>query len=107
MKKTFSKNGYDYKLLKSSERIGNQQVAIYEQLDKDQDMKCVAYEVRIIRFILIKKDKPRYNLKAGDEEIRHPSNEDWGNYGWTYRDLEKAKQKYDETVSYIATQASE
>ena len=55
----------------------------------------------------IKKDKPRYNIKAGDEEIRHPSNEDWGNYGWTYRDLDKAEMKYAERVTYIVTQPVE
>jgi len=99
IKKNFKKNGYDYKLIKQSQREKDKIIAIYEQLDHLQDAKIVAYEVMVIKFITIKKDKPRYNLKVGDEEIRYPSNNDWGTYGWTYKDLNKAEYKYSLLIS--------
>lgn len=100
IKKTFNKNGYTYKLIKKSERDNDRQVAIYEQIHKNGEV--MAYEVHLIRFRVLTKDKPLFELKAGDEEIANPSNEDWGSFGWTFLKLAEAEKKLIELKRRIA-----
>lgn len=82
---TFRKYGYDFKLVKRSEKA-----AIYSQAIKDV---VFAYEVIKIRKLI------RQMLPSGvtiPAKEAFPSTSDWGKHGWTVRTLERALAKFQE-----------
>ena len=87
LNETFRKSGYDYKLI---ERVSN--VAIYSQSDEGQ---IIAYEVGVI--------KEQKEGRIGDAIIeageKWPSSETWGLYGFTFRSLDKAREKMEELLN--------
>ena len=70
------------------ERNGN--VAIYEQRKND----ILYYETVIIRKRTA--DNDFVGTKDGDEYL--PSSSEWGMYGWSYRDLEQAREKMSKII---------
>ena len=65
------------------------QAAIYEQ--RVEDGSAVFYEVWKIRI------RPAYVLRGLDYPVseRAPGTQDWGTYGWTFRNLPDARKRYD------------
>jgi hypothetical protein len=84
LKENIRKNGYDYRLLERGERS-----FIYEQWD-DEDNFIVAYEVFRLK---ISKAKEVFGDIMPEREV-FPGNEDFGVWAWSYRNLEKAYEKY-------------
>lgn len=83
-----NRNGYIYTQLKRGERG-----AIYEQIFEELgDSTCVGYEVFKIR---IGKSKVVFGVELPEKE-KFPSDEDFGKWAWTYRDLNKAMEKYNQ-----------
>jgi len=81
-----NRNGYIYSQLKRGERA-----AIYEQIFEDLgESSCIGYEVFKIR---IGKSKVVFGVELPEKE-KFPSDEDFGKWAWTYRDLNKAMEKY-------------
>jgi hypothetical protein len=81
-----NRNGYIYTQLKRGERA-----AIYEQIFEDlEESFCIGYEVFKIR---IGKSKVVFGVELPEKE-KFPSDEDFGKWAWTYRDLNKAMEKY-------------
>jgi hypothetical protein len=81
-----NRNGYIYTQLKRGERA-----AIYEQIFEDLgESFCIGYEVFKIR---IGKSKVVFGVELPEKE-KFPSDEDFGKWAWTYRDLNKAMEKY-------------
>jgi len=81
---SFAKKGFDHKQIA---RSGN--IAIYER--SRIGMKCPHWEV-------VKIGHHNGYILAGVEippSETYPSSESWGVSGWTYRNLEKAKAKFD------------
>ena len=87
IKETFRKNGWDFRLIKSQWPY-----ALYELSGLfDWGGYVVGYEVHKLRKI------PSLATFYGDlvkDYIRYPSNEEFGEYGWSYQDLEDAEIKY-------------
>ena len=76
--------GFEYVLHKRSDRI-----ALFSQL---WDGIFLGYEVVIYKYYPERIIKGRL-LK---ERFAHPKDEDWGDYGWTYKDPNKAEAKFRE-----------
>jgi hypothetical protein len=84
-KTEFKKNGYLYKQI---DRAGD--IAIYcQNTRRGSDWVPYAYEVVVLR---VNAARPNIGIPAPSE--RYPSAEDWGYYGWTFWDLEPAREKY-------------
>lgn len=77
----FTKSRFEYKQIFRAKNI-----AIYSQIAV-ADKLNVHYEVIIIQKHL----KDFFDKKAGDEY--YPTNEKWGQYGWTFINLDNAKNK--------------
>jgi hypothetical protein len=62
--------------------------------------KQLHYEVVLLQWC------PAWTLPDGNsipEGWRYPKSEQWGTYGWTYTELAKAREKYDELCSTKAS----
>jgi hypothetical protein len=83
-----NRNGYIYTQLKRGEKA-----AIYEQIFEDLgDSTVVGYEVFKIR---IGKSKVVFGVELPEKE-KFPSDEDFGKWAWSYREINKAMEKYDQ-----------
>ena len=76
-------------------------IAIYEQMDPDDNFDVIAYEVHKVRSKNLSSRKfelPDGNIKTYPAYIGEclATNEEFGIYGWTYISLEKAQQKAEE-----------
>lgn len=83
-----NRNGYIYNQLKRGEKA-----AIYEQIFEDLgETTRIAYEVFKIR---IGKSKIVFGVELPEKE-KFPSDEDFGKWAWTYVDVNKAMEKYNQ-----------
>ena len=83
-----NRNGYIYTQLKRGERA-----AIYEQIFEDLgESFCMGSEVFKIR---IGKSKVVFGVELPEKE-KFPSDEDFGKWAWSYREINKAMEKYDQ-----------
>jgi hypothetical protein len=89
LEKTIRKNGYEYRLVAKGEKA-----FIYEQWD-DEDNFTVAYEVFRLK---VSKAKEVFGDIMPEREV-FPGNGDFGVWAWTYRNLEKAYEKYNQLES--------
>jgi len=83
----FRKNGFDFKLLKTKWPY-----AIYEL---SVEGVAWAYEVQKLRLNpipLIKESKYK-GIKLG--LIKHPGNNEFGSYGWSFKTLKEAEKEYE------------
>lgn len=89
MPPTFSKNGFHYEQL-----LRDGQFAIYKQRLRP-GAGCLAFEVIKIR----QKEESMMFGKTVEAHEVGPSNEDFGQFGWSYPTLERAKAKFHELVA--------
>lgn len=92
IKETFNKNGYEYCLFKGEKLNDKRYKAIYEQIDQLNGHQVVAYEVHIIQ-VRTANAKTIGHIE-GEQYLQYPGNNDWGNLGWTYKELDKAEVRY-------------
>ena len=81
-KQLLETNDYTYDLLESYDK-GSYVITLYKQ-------DIIAYEVQILRRY------PKGRVFHGMDmsgKLRYPCNEDWGKYGWSYSNLNDAKDK--------------
>jgi hypothetical protein len=83
----FKKNTYDYEFIES-----NNDAAIYKQ---SLNGKFVGYEVWKLR-IAKKATESKLGIKVNIGDIIIPSNANWGSYGWTYKKIQDARNKFKE-----------
>ena len=86
---TFGKNTFFYEQV-----IRNGQIAIYKQRLRP-GAGCLAFEVIIIR----KKEESVMFGKTVEAHEIGPSNEEFGRWGFSYPDLERAKAKFHALVA--------
>jgi hypothetical protein len=85
--KKFSKKGFTFTLERR-----NEHVAIYRQQWNGKKDVAIAYEVIVPRM-----DKKRFVDGKWEESERYesyPSTKSWGDFGWTYTDLDLALARY-------------
>ncbi len=93
----FRANGYDYQLIKRSERV-----ALYSQENSKGDIK--GYEVHKVRFKSYAERKftrsnGHVDTYSGYNAEVLAKNEDFGTYGWNFDTLENAEKKYKELLN--------
>jgi hypothetical protein len=88
---TYNKNSFTFNLIER-----DQDVAIYEQIEPETG-KRIAYEV----FEVMKKQAVILHGNAIEAHESCPSNEQWGNYGFTVYDLKDAKDKQVQLIQKI------
>ncbi len=81
VKKQFMANGYNYELVESS-----WPVAIYHQFK--EGVSTPLFEVHLLR---VGRPWSVPNGPVFPAAPVHPSNKEWGYYGWTYNSLEAAR----------------
>lgn len=81
LKENFTKKGFEYKLIK---RVGDK--AIFEQT---KGKKIKLYEVIKIR----RHDGYTIAGVTMEPAETYPSDSEWGTFGWTFTNLEKAQEK--------------
>ena len=86
MEKEFKYKGFDYRLHKSEGKI-----AIYFQFLENN---FLGYEVIRLKF---HKGVHRHGTFYPDRYL-YPTDNDWGVYGWTYKDATKAEDKFLELI---------
>ena len=86
MEKEFKYNGFDYRLCQKKGKV-----AIYFQFLND---KFLGYEVIVLKFT---KAFVTHGTFYPDRWL-YPKDNDWGLYGWTYKDATKAENKFLELV---------
>ena len=80
---TFTKYGYDFKLLKRTDKL-----ALYEQ----RKANILQYELHIIKIQPEEINTGHFIIPAG-EYLR--SNEEFGLYAWSYQNIENVLTKFD------------
>ena len=92
----FRKGGFDFQLV---ERRGDLALFVITK----PNWTHPSYEVVIVR------KHPARKITGRDSRVREygdreamPKSEDWGIYGWTYSDLERAKARFKQLVQEIA-----
>lgn len=82
LNETFKREGWEYTLLKC-----NEFAALYSMTKTGN-----YYEYEVWKLRTHKKDNAFTGVKACD--IKLPSTNDWGHYGWSYSRLDLAEQKF-------------
>ena len=85
LSETIRKNGYLYQLLKRSD-----QVALYEQLDPDQNMNRIGYEV----FRITIQREREFDSRHFPRKEKFPSDNDFGKTAWSIPNLQEALLRF-------------
>jgi hypothetical protein len=82
--KTFKRNGFTH-----NQVVRESNIAIYRRAKRIRSKEIERFEVVIIRVL---PEHIAFGRLFPEREI-YPRSEEWGTYGWTYRDMEAAWKK--------------